>query len=226
MTSGNDGTDDHVDGCPDFAGSSTTYPTPAAQIRSPPDVDNPSAEYTPWNIAANPEQGAQTSLSPGGLSVSQPAEPAATTGSMTAPTSSADRPFVCFHRDCGKSFKRTFDLRRHLKQHEPPTLHCLAQGCRYWGAKGFRRWDKLVSHQQTRHGLGTKDVPWGYVVHRSSEIHRVERGVTTPVMDNRAKIYLKCYMLSGHPNHRSLLVQDYPWLVNPSGGDNPDTSSN
>lgn len=193
--------DDGPNGFPYYATLSMVHPTPAASTepsRSFTSVYDPFAEPTLGYIGASPYQGPQTSIWPGPVPLSQPAaaspdqgpqtsispdplpasQSTAASGVTSTTTGPADRPFVCAHFGCDKSFKRNSGLLRHGRKHEPPFLHCLDKGCRYRDAKGFYRWDKLVNHQQTRHGLGAKHVPWGFVINGGSEIHRVEQGVT------------------------------------------------
>ena len=83
------------------------------------------------------------------------------------------RPHKCKHEGCTMAFGRRSDMVRHAKKHDRPTLHCLARGCPYRNAKGFYRWDKLEGHQRTKHGLGIKDVPWGYIATNMDEIEVV-----------------------------------------------------
>ena len=82
------------------------------------------------------------------------------------------KPHRCLQEGCDSAFNRRSDLDRHRRRHEYPTLHCLATGCPRKGRNGFSRWDKFKSHQETRHGLGLRDVPWGYSVRGSEKIHQ------------------------------------------------------
>ena len=96
--------------------------------------------------------------------------------STTIPASSSnkrEKEWFCQHEDCGATFFRESDLTRHARKHKPPMLHCLAHGCPYRNAKGFYRWDKLIGHQLTKHSLGLKDVPWGYMVEGTNGIEAV-----------------------------------------------------
>ena len=81
--------------------------------------------------------------------------------------------YVCPQEGCSASFKRAYDLTRHKKKHQPPTLHCLEPGCRFHHAHGFYRLDKLVSHQKAKHNLSLKPARWGF-----SQLRAPSNGVT------------------------------------------------
>ncbi|KAL9118152.1 MAG: hypothetical protein Q9187_005307 [Circinaria calcarea] len=71
-----------------------------------------------------------------------------------ATKASNDR-FACLHPGCVRSSSRSSDLQRHMRKHDTSTklFNCNVKGCKYNGAKGFYRRDKLVSHQRKRHGM-------------------------------------------------------------------------
>lgn len=54
---------------------------------------------------------------------------------------------------CGRSFGRPFDLKRHGKKHVPgpKKFGCPSEGCRYTGAMGFTRKDKMKDHVKNMH---------------------------------------------------------------------------
>ncbi|KAI4121546.1 MAG: hypothetical protein LQ347_006818 [Umbilicaria vellea] len=62
---------------------------------------------------------------------------------------------LCGHPTCTSTFARASDLHRHAKIHQPNARRydCVVPGCPYRGTRGFRRRDKLVSHQRNAHGL-------------------------------------------------------------------------
>ena len=63
--------------------------------------------------------------------------------------------FTCLHPGCVRSFGRSSDLKRHMGKHDTGTrpFNCYVDGCKYNGAKGFYRRDKLVDHQKAKHGM-------------------------------------------------------------------------
>ncbi|KAF1989087.1 hypothetical protein K402DRAFT_391242 [Aulographum hederae CBS 113979] len=70
--------------------------------------------------------------------------------SSTVANSVSGDPLKCHHPGCKSSpiFKRKYDLWRHMKKHNPNTLrhNCPAVNCKFRGAKGFCRLDKLFDH--------------------------------------------------------------------------------
>ncbi|KAL9103154.1 MAG: hypothetical protein Q9187_009039 [Circinaria calcarea] len=78
------------------------------------------------------------------------ASPAAT---VTSPAASGR--FPCLHPGCVRSFGRSSDLKRHVDKHNtgPRPFNCNVDGCKYNGAKGFYRRDKLIDHQRKIHGM-------------------------------------------------------------------------
>ena len=59
-------------------------------------------------------------------------------------------------QDCGKTFTREKDLRRHARLHQPdpPQYHCPVAGCPRVGANGFSRKDKMVEHLKAKKHRG------------------------------------------------------------------------
>jgi hypothetical protein len=57
--------------------------------------------------------------------------------------------------DCGSSYAREGDLKRHERYHPPKyrTFHCSQPGCERKGRKGFYRREKLRIHERRVHSL-------------------------------------------------------------------------
>ena len=119
-------------------------------------------EATTWSLvhsAVNHKDTLVLGTSPSGSSGNSEMAGAALQGPDDNPK---PKPFQCIAAYCNAAFTRYQDLRRHVKNHEPPTLYCLESGCRLGFPKGFNRFDKLISHQKNKHDLGRKHVRWGY----------------------------------------------------------------
>ncbi|KAH7052758.1 hypothetical protein BKA57DRAFT_370591, partial [Linnemannia elongata] len=60
------------------------------------------------------------------------------------------RPFICHHPDCGRAFNRLFNLRSHVRTHDPNSERpfvCEEDDCK----KAFTRKHDLQRHQTSVH---------------------------------------------------------------------------
>ncbi|KAJ5594230.1 uncharacterized protein N7459_000438 [Penicillium hispanicum] len=81
------------------------------------------------------------------------------------PASKPTKPFGC--NDCGKSFTRFADLKRHQTSvHYPVFRNCPVEHCSRKGSNGFPRQDHLVEHMRSYHHL---DVPKRRAFKRSAK---------------------------------------------------------
>lgn len=95
-----------------------------------------------------------------------PTTPQNTQNILTTPSRPA-KPFPCENSNCGKSFTRFADLKRHQSSvHNPVFRNCPVEHCSRKGSNGFPRRDHLVEHLRSYHHL---DVPKKRVLKRSGK---------------------------------------------------------